>query len=184
MNGNGSVQDEKFRNIVLEQCVVNSFEDSGRIIHDVTFVMGAFWLISSACLKKVGLFDSIFYHYGEDSDYLSRVRYHGFKIGVVMDSVGYHDRQERVVPEIQQLKSFYASQLASLTNINRSLAFCLAKVSYFYLKFSFSHLSKLKLGLFKENTRYYFGLLSRMGEILKSRKNNRQPEYSQASLAN
>ena len=182
MNGNGSGLDEKFRTIVLEQCVTNSFEDSGRAIHDVSFVMGAFWLISAPCLKKVGLFDPIFFHYGEDGDYLSRVRFHGFKIGVVMDSIGYHDRQERVVPEIQQLKSFYASQLASLTNINRSLAFCLGKVSYFYLKFSFRHLSKLKLNLFKENSRFYFGLLSRTGEILKSRKNNRRPEYYQSSL--
>ena len=181
-NGNGSGLDTKFENIVLGQCVINTSEESGRAFYDVSFVMAAFWLISAECLKKVGVFDPIFFHYGEDGDYLSRVRFHGFKIGVVMDSVGYHDRQERVVPEIQQLKSFYASQLASLTNINRSLAFCLGKVSYFYLKFSFTHLSKLKFNLFKENTRFYFGLLSRTGEILKSRKNNRQPEYYQSSL--
>ena len=181
-NGNGSGLDTKFENIVLKQCVTHTFKDSGRAIHDVSFVMAAFWLISAECLMKVGVFDPIFFHYGEDGDYLSRVRFHGFKIGVVMDSIGYHDRQERVVPEIQQLKSFYASQLASLTNINRSLAFCLGKVSYFYLKFSFRHLSKLKLSLFKENSRFYFGLLSRTGEILKSRKNNKQPEYYQSSL--
>ena len=181
-NGYGSGLDTKFENIVLGQCVINTSEESGRAFYDVSFVMAAFWLISAECLKKVGVFDPIFFHYGEDGDYLSRVRFHGFKIGVVMDSVGYHDRQERVVPEIQQLKSFYASQLASLTNINRSLAFCLGKVSYFYLKFSFTHLSKLKFNLFKENTRFYFGLLSRTGEILKSRKNNRQPEYYQSSL--
>ncbi len=181
-NGDGSVLDSKFENIVLNQCVTNTFGESERTIHDVSFVMAAFWLISGDCLKKVGVFDPIFFHYGEDGDYLSRVRFHGFKIGVVMDSIAYHDRQERVVPEMQQLKSFYASQLASLTNINRSLAFCLGKVSYFYLKFSFSHLSRLKFNLFKENTRFYFGLLSRTGEILKSRKNNRQPEYDQRSL--
>ncbi|MDO3626809.1 glycosyltransferase family 2 protein [Mucilaginibacter sp. BT774] len=175
-NGNGSGLDEKFRTIVLGQCVTNSFEDLGRTIYDVTFVMGAFWLISAACLKKVGLFDSIFYHYGEDSDYLSRVRFHGFKIGIVMDSVGYHDRQERVVPEMQQLKSFYASQMASLTNINRSMAFCLGKVSYFYLKFSIGYLSKLKFNLLKENTRHYFSLLSKTGQILKSRNQNKQSE--------
>jgi GT2 family glycosyltransferase len=181
-NGNGSGLDAKFKNIVLNQCVTHTFEDSGRTVHDVSFVMAAFWLISAECLKKVGIFDPIFFHYGEDGDYLSRVRFHGFKIGIVMDSIGYHDRQERVVPEIQQLKSFYASQLASLTNINRSLAFCLGKVSYFYLKFSFRHLSKLKLNLFKENSRFYFGLLSRRGEVLKSRKNNRQAEYYQSFL--
>jgi GT2 family glycosyltransferase len=144
--------------------------------------MGAFWLISAECLKKVGLFDRIFYHYGEDSDYLSRVRYHGFKIGIVMDSIGYHDRQARVVTEIQQLKSFYASQLASLTNINRSLAFCLGKVSYFYLKFSFGYISRLKLHLLKENTKFFFNLLSKTDQIIKSRSSNRHTEYDQGWL--
>lgn len=181
-NGNGTELDKKFKNIVLRQCVNNTFQESGRTIHDVSFVMAAFWLISADCLMKVGLFDPIFFHYGEDGDYLSRVRFHGFKIGVVMDSIAYHDRQERVVPEMQQLKSFYASQLASLTNINRSLAFCIGKVSYFYLKFSLNQIRRLKLDLLKENTHQFFNLLSKTGEVLKSRKNNREPEYYQSSL--
>lgn len=173
-NGNGTGMDKKFKNIVLGQCVTNTFLESGKTIHDVSFVMAAFWLISADCLMKVGIFDPIFFHYGEDGDYLSRVRFHGFKIGVVMDSVAYHDRQERVVPEMQQLKSFYASQLASLTNINRSLAFCLAKVSYFYLKFSLNQIARLKFDLLKENTRLFVNLLSKTGEIQKSRTNNKQ----------
>lgn len=181
-NGNGTELDKKFKNIVLRQCVNNTFQESGRTVHDVSFVMAAFWLISADCLMKVGVFDPIFFHYGEDGDYLSRVRFHGFKIGVVMDSIAYHDRQERVVPEMQQLKSFYASQLASLTNINRSLAFCIGKVSYFYLKFSLNQIRRLKLDLLKENTHQFFNLLSKTGEVLKSRKNNREPEYYQSSL--
>jgi GT2 family glycosyltransferase len=181
-NGNGTELDNKFKNIVLRQCVNNTFRESGRTVHDVSFVMAAFWLISADCLMKVGVFDPIFFHYGEDGDYLSRVRFHGFKIGVVMDSIAYHDRQERVVPEMQQLKSFYASQLASLTNINRSLAFCIGKVSYFYLKFSLNQIRRLKFDLLKENTQQFFNLLSKTGEILKSRKNNKEPEYYQSSF--
>jgi len=138
--------------------------------------MAAFWLISAECLMKVGVFDPIFFHYGEDGDYLSRVRFHGFKIGVVMDSIAYHDRQERVVPEFQQLKSFYASQLASLTNINRSLAFCVGKVSYFFLRFSLNQIKRLKFSLLKENTRLFFNLLSKIGDIQKSRDNNKRAE--------
>lgn len=175
MNGDGSANDKKFETIVLsKKCIVNSFNQSGSTIHNVYFVMAAFWLISAECLKKVGLFDPIFYHYGEDGDYLSRVRYHGFKIGVVMDSIGYHDRQARVVPDTQQLKSFYSSQLAALTNINRTLAFCFGKVTYYYLKFSLQFLSKLKFVLLKENTRFFFNLLSKSAQILQARDNNKQ----------
>jgi len=161
----------------LRNCVTDTFLESGKTIHDVSFVMAAFWLISADCLMKVGIFDPIFFHYGEDGDYLSRVRFHGFKIGVVMDSIAYHDRQERVVPEMQQLKSFYASQLASLTNINRSLAFCVGKVSYFYLKFSLNQIARLKFSLLKENARLFFNLLSKAEEILKTRNANKQGSY-------
>jgi GT2 family glycosyltransferase len=175
-NGSGTWLDKKFKNIVLGQCVTNTFLEAGKTIHDVSFVMAAFWLISADCLMKVGVFDPLFFHYGEDGDYLSRVRFHGFKIGVVMDSIAYHDRQERVVPEMQQLKSFYASQLASLTNINRSLAFCVGKVSYFYMKFSLNQIARLKFNLLKENTRLFANLLSKKEQILKSRNNNRRSE--------
>lgn len=178
-NGSGSGLDSKFETIVLRECVTGTFKESGKTIHDVSFVMAAFWLISADCLTKVGLFDPIFFHYGEDGDYLSRVRFHGFKIGVVMNSIAYHDRQERVVPEIQQLKSFYASQLASLTNINRTLAFCIGKVSYFYLKFSINQITRLKFSLLKENTKLFFNLLSKTEQILKSRNINKQPERYQ-----
>jgi len=175
-NGTGAGLDKKFKNIVLGQCVTNTFLESGKTIHDVSFVMAAFWLISADCLMKVGVFDPIFFHYGEDGDYLSRVRFHGLKIGVVMNSVAYHDRQERVVPEMLQLKSFYASQLASLTNINRSLAFCVGKVSYFFLKFSVAQIKRLKFDLLKENTRLFFSLLSKTGEVIKSRNNNKHSQ--------
>ena len=175
-NGNGTGMDKKFKNIVLHQCVTDTYLEAGKTIHDVSFVMAAFWLISADCLMKVGVFDPIFFHYGEDGDYLSRVRFHGFKIGVLMDAIAYHDRQERVVPEMQQLKSFYASQLASLTNINRSLAFCVAKVSYFFLKFSLNQIKRLKFSLLKENTRLFFNLLSKTGEVQKSRDNNKRAE--------
>jgi GT2 family glycosyltransferase len=182
MNGNGSALDKKFEGIVLKSCIIDSFEESGTTIYAVTFVMAAFWLISAECLRKVGLFDPIFFQYGEDGDYLSRVRYHGFKIGVVMDSVSYHDRQERVVADIQQLKGFYASQLASLTNINRTLAFCLSKVSFYYFKFSIKYISKLKFNLAKENTRFFFNLLLKTNKIITTREHNKKESDARMPL--
>ncbi|MDB5152504.1 MAG: putative glycosyltransferase [Mucilaginibacter sp.] len=177
MNGDGSALDKKFESIVLSNnCIINSFDDCGTTIYNVYFVMAAFWLVSAACLKKVGLFDPIFFHYGEDGDYLSRVRYHGFKIGVDMDSIGYHDRQERVVPEVQQLKGFYASQLASLTNINRMVVFCFSKVTYYYLKFSGKYIFNLKFDLFKENNKAFFDLIFKTNRILAARNNNKKTD--------
>lgn len=65
-------------------------------IYQVPFINAAGWLISRECVEKVGGFDPIFYHYGEDENYCQRLRFHGFQIGVVPTSFIYHDREERL----------------------------------------------------------------------------------------
>ena len=64
-------------------------------IYEVPFVMAAHWLISRECLKQVGGFSPSFHHYGEDDNYLERVNYHGFKIGISPLAIGVHDRADR-----------------------------------------------------------------------------------------
>ena len=177
MNGAGSALDKSFENIVLsKKCMISSFEDAGTIIHSVYFVMAAFWLVSAKCLNKVGVFDPVFFHYGEDSDYLSRVRYHGFKIGVVMNAVGYHDREERAVSDIQQLKMFYTAQLAVFTNINHPFILCFLKVMYNHFKRSVSYIRDSRFDLFKENSKEYFNLIfNKINPVLSARSNNKKP---------
>ena len=175
MNGRGTALDKKFENIVLNRkCIIGSFTNSGTPVYNVYFVMAAFWLISTECLKKVGVFDPLFFHYGEDGDYLNRVRYHGFKVGVVMDSIGYHDRHERVVPDAKKLSGYYASQLATLTNINHDYALCVAKVTYMYLKLSAQYFFDLNFDLLKVNNQGFFGLVSKTKQILATRADNKK----------
>lgn len=67
-----------------------------RSVYSVRFVNAAAWLISRACLARVGLFDDVlFEHYGEDDNYLQRVRFHGLKVGVVPTLFIRHDREDR-----------------------------------------------------------------------------------------
>lgn len=63
-------------------------------IHEVDFVNAACWLIKSDCIKKVGGFSPSFFHYGEDEDYVNRLRYNGIKIGVCPSSKIIHDRNQ------------------------------------------------------------------------------------------
>ena len=58
----------------------------------VPFVNAAAWLISKKCLEKVGGFEPIFSHYGEDRNFCNRVLYHKFDIGIVENSKIIHDR--------------------------------------------------------------------------------------------
>lgn len=65
-------------------------------IYEVPFVNAAAWLLSKKCIDKVGGFDPLFYHYGEDDNYCQRVRYHGMKVGIAPNAYVIHDRENRM----------------------------------------------------------------------------------------
>jgi GT2 family glycosyltransferase len=65
-------------------------------VYSVDFVNAASWLISRDCLHTTGCFDDdLFPHYGEDNNYIERVHFHKYKVGVVPNTFVYHDREER-----------------------------------------------------------------------------------------
>lgn len=66
-----------------------------KIIYEVPFVAASGWLLTKLCIETVGGFDPIFFYLGEDVNYCQRVRFHGLKIGVVPDSIFYHDTKKR-----------------------------------------------------------------------------------------
>lgn len=59
-------------------------------LYEVDFVNAAIWLVSRKAIERVGGFDPIFFMYGEDNDYCTRARYHGFKVGVTPAAVAFH----------------------------------------------------------------------------------------------
>jgi len=59
-------------------------------IYEIDFIHAAAWLISKECLQATGGFDPIFPHYGEDNDYVNRVKYHKFNIGICPTPKVYH----------------------------------------------------------------------------------------------
>jgi GT2 family glycosyltransferase len=59
--------------------------------YSMRFVNAAAWMISRDCINKTGLFHPVFFHYGEDNHYSSRVQYHGLKIGVLPTAWVIHD---------------------------------------------------------------------------------------------
>ncbi|MBK5721754.1 glycosyltransferase family 2 protein [Dysgonomonas sp. Marseille-P4677] len=93
-------------------------------IYPTSFVCAAIWMISKNCLLKVGAFDPIFPHYGEDNNYIERVKYHGLKIGIYPKVKAIHDRQHREnnIPNFnQQVNKSFIHYLVILTNIHYSL---------------------------------------------------------------
>ena len=98
LNGDGKKLDLNFSNYLqknkklLYDSLKHNFTNK---VYEVPFVNAAGWLLPKNTLKNIGGFDPIFYHYGEDDNYCQRVLFHGYKIGVVIDSYILHDREFR-----------------------------------------------------------------------------------------
>ncbi len=59
-------------------------------LYEIEFIHASGWLLRKSMFKKVGIFDPIFPHYGEDKDFAHRVNYFKFKIGICTNSKFYH----------------------------------------------------------------------------------------------
>ena len=70
----------------------------------VPFVMAAHWMLSRACMEKVGGFSPTFPHYGEDLDYIHRAAYKGFAVAVAGAARAVHDRADRPRPKEYRMK--------------------------------------------------------------------------------
>ncbi|MDK2770673.1 MAG: glycosyltransferase family 2 protein [Flavobacterium sp.] len=88
-------------------------------VDEVPFVNAAAWLLSRKVIEKVGYFEPLFNHYGEDRNFTDRVRYHGFKTVVVKNSKIYHDRiiTRSFQKDVKQSKY---KMLAEVLNVNHN----------------------------------------------------------------
>ncbi|MEZ7503851.1 glycosyltransferase family 2 protein [Flavobacterium sp. Arc2] len=92
-------------------------------IYDISFIQAAAWFLPINTVKKIGGFDPLFYHYGEDNNYCQRVLYHKMNIGVVPDAFIRHDsykpKSEKVGLFSQKYFDIYTRDIAvKFANIN------------------------------------------------------------------
>jgi GT2 family glycosyltransferase len=89
-------------------------------IEKVDFVNAASWLIPRKVLETVGLFDPLFFHYGEDNHYINRVLYYGFVVGIASKISIVHDRNEINKPSTFNYELVIKNMMV---NINHSLLY-------------------------------------------------------------
>jgi GT2 family glycosyltransferase len=100
LNGNGDALDFNFSNYIIpSKCpdlysdfCLNNIRDK---IYKVDFVNSAAWLVNRKCIEKVGGFNPSFFQYGDDDNYIHRVHYFGFKVGIYPLTKIFHDRENR-----------------------------------------------------------------------------------------
>jgi GT2 family glycosyltransferase len=100
LNGEGNGLDRNFSLYISPENCENLYSDKwcNRINdkpYETRFVNAAAWLLTRKCIEIVGGFNPSFYHYGEDDNYIHRLKYHGLKVGICAQAIIYHDRFHR-----------------------------------------------------------------------------------------
>lgn len=125
-------------------------------VYTVEHVQAAHWLITSKCLREIGGFSPTFPHYGEDWNYLQRLSYHGFKVGICPKLKVVHDCESRGVDMSKQAVAYrsYITGLSVISNpinqvtttsvIKSQFVLFLKSFNPYYLRFAWNLFSKRK----------------------------------------
>lgn len=86
--------------------------------YPIDFVMAAHWLLTKECIKKIGGFNPSFPHYGEDDNYLHRLKYYGLIYGICPFTKAVHDRECRIPTKKHIIYMNYIEYIKIYSNIN------------------------------------------------------------------
>ena len=100
LNEKGNKLDSKFEQYLApKQCpkIVSDLSlKKVKEYYTIDFVNAAAWLVKVKAVKDIGgLFSKVFYHYGEDRNFIQRLQYFGYKVAVAPSVFIHHCRDER-----------------------------------------------------------------------------------------
>lgn len=142
-------------------------------IYPVAEINAAAWLLPRKTLEIVGGFDPIFLHYGEDWNYLSRVLYHGLKVGLMPKVHVVHDCVDRVEQKKGYSMTFDKWLLQRATDITYPDE-NVDKMIAHYRRMAWVKLLTFHKATFRENKGAYHYLLAHKKEIEFSRQENKE----------
>ena len=142
LNGAGNELDKGFAHYI--GCPRREDLPTGKETVEAPFINAAFWFIPVRTLRKVGGFSPLFYHYGEDKDYINRLHRHGLKVGYAPQAFGCHDREFRTVSREAFFRTEYVYLLSEYANLNRSFANAFAYSVLACIKKALQSFSRLK----------------------------------------
>jgi GT2 family glycosyltransferase len=186
LTGDGSKLDSGFvhyiKNSVDDLLLNDLISNKKSCIYQVPFVNAAAWLISKECLQRVGGFDPIFFHYGEDYNYCQRVNFHGYKVGFVVESFIFHDRENRTTNDpkyekmVEDFSVFKRQFLLDYCDVNADDGYLRKKLRAELISTFINLLIccvKLNYSNFTNTRKKLFFIFSNIKTTKKSRINNR-----------
>ena len=91
--------------IFLDKYISQNFEtrmisdfylNSVKPYYEISFINAAHWFIPKDTIENVGGFNPYFFHYGEDNEYVNRLKFHGKKIILCPESKVVHDGKQEL----------------------------------------------------------------------------------------
>ena len=145
--------------------------DSLKEIYDLKYINAACWLLPINTIEVIGGFDPLFFHYGEDDNYLNRTLYHGLKIGLCPKIRIVHDTERRVEKEMKATQTNEKSLLDPLVDVfdNKSVL----SYSCYYFKKAVINFAKFKFEAAKKMINYAIYICRMSDQIEKNKAKNR-----------
>ncbi len=141
-------------------------------VYPVECVPAAGWLLPVKTLHNIGGFDPIFFHYGEDVHYEQRVKYHGYKTGVVPGAKMIHDRNGFGNYQVFRKNMIYRDmQMYIFLDINLNMSLRWQKFIKNYLYFSFDAIKRFAKLDFRMIWEYITSFFTIMGNLMAYRRN-------------
>ena len=119
-------------------------------VYETDYMPAAAWLLPRKTLEQIGGFDPLFFHRGEDDNYMQRVHYHGGKIGICAKTCICHDIEERPANYDVKHDNWNKNMLIALADINNNqsivqwkkqyLSKALKQITYFHWRAAMSNI--------------------------------------------
>ena len=101
-------------------------------VYETDYIGAAAWLLPRKTLEQIGGFDPLFFHRGEDDNYMQRVYYHGGKIGLCAKACICHDIEERPADYDAEHENWNKNMLMELADINSNKSIVQWKKQYLF----------------------------------------------------
>lgn len=137
----------------------------------VDYACAAAWFMPVKIIREIGGFDPLFFHYGEDDNYIQRITYHGHKIGICPYASICHDIEFRAYDYGRINNNWQKNFLVEISNVNGNL--CLFKRTLQYFYFSLVKLLFFKYKAFKSNIQIALFIVRKSKNIRRSYFNNK-----------
>lgn len=178
LNGDGKKLDAMFRYVLYETHDSHLFDDvllTGSCAEAYVGGMyaAACWLMPIELIKCIGGFNPMFFHYGEDYNYLNRVLYHGVNVLLAPHARMFHDRTEHGDNKMFDRRRNRRDMLLVACDINKSFIGCVVEWMRILIRCYAVDLPKKKYkpGVFFVNLLW---LICHAVAINKSRKKEKQ----------